>query len=403
MNDEIIEFLNSNNYDVRISKNARWIDQKCTMDVLSLVSDCIIEYIKEKPNNEFTTKDIWYYEYTVQNVQMIFKKPDPSKKAKNEYDKWFGQPMKLLGYSKILTETKKKGKNYYKVNNEKILKYISQRDSNALNFLRLYIEKVIKDSGIKEYFDEFFKEQNKDCYMLLKDTFCNFTIQNTEINGKVECGRIFAKVLNPLAFYNNKKGTERGTISKGKITLDMLQYNRYNWRDINKAKPKDVTRKEYEQNNINESYTMLEYKIQKAKKILKEFNIKYRKGYSEMPEHGIYLEEGTMIHHIFPKSEFPNLADYLENLIVLTPTQHFVKAHPNGKTNYINKEYQYLLLVCKIDAIKNNLQNSKEERIYNFNDMIYVLNTGLNTEEFSNIKEMDFDSVIRHLEYIYTA
>ena len=143
MDEEIIGFLNSNNYDVRLSKNARWIDQKCTMDVLSMVSDCIMEFVKDNPKKEFTTKDIWYYEYTVKNVQMIFKKPDPLEKAQNEYDKWFGQPMKLLGYSKVLNETKKSGRNYYTVNDEKILKYISKRDSNALLFLKLYIEKVI--------------------------------------------------------------------------------------------------------------------------------------------------------------------------------------------------------------------------------------------------------------------
>ena len=29
------------------------------------------------------------------------------------------------------------------------------------------------------------------------------------------------------------------------------------------------------------------------------------------------------MHHIFPANEFPSIADYLENLIALTPTQHF--------------------------------------------------------------------------------
>ena len=90
--------------------------------------------------------------------------------------------MKLLGYSKVLNETKKSGRNYYTVNDEKILKYISKRDSNALIFLKLYIEKVIKDSGLTYYFDNFFIKQDKDSYKLLKDAFNNFTIANTKIN-----------------------------------------------------------------------------------------------------------------------------------------------------------------------------------------------------------------------------
>lgn len=82
MEEEIIEFLNKRNYDIRKSNNARWIDQKCTIDVLSVVADCILEYIGDNEDKEFTVKDIWFYEYTVLNVQDIFRKPNPKKQAK---------------------------------------------------------------------------------------------------------------------------------------------------------------------------------------------------------------------------------------------------------------------------------------------------------------------------------
>ncbi|HHV7037088.1 TPA: hypothetical protein ACUM0T_001814, partial [Haemophilus influenzae] len=84
------------------SGDARWIDQKCTYDVLSVVSDCILEYIENTNNKEFTVKDIWLSEYARENVISLFSKPDPKLKASNEYDKYFGQPIKLLSYSKIL-------------------------------------------------------------------------------------------------------------------------------------------------------------------------------------------------------------------------------------------------------------------------------------------------------------
>lgn len=35
--------------------------------------------------------------------------------------------------------------------------------------------------------------------------------------------------------------------------------------------------------------------------------------------------DATQVHHIFPKSKFPQLAHYLENLIKLTATQHSQK------------------------------------------------------------------------------
>lgn len=49
--------------------------------------------------------------------------------------------------------------------------------------------------------------------------------------------------------------------------------------------------------------------------------------------------EATQVHHILPKSQFPQLAHYLENLIKLTATQHFTKAHPDNKTQEINRDY----------------------------------------------------------------
>ena len=53
---KIINFLNAHNYDVRISKNARWIDQKCTPDVISIIADCILEYTNHNTEIEFSTK-----------------------------------------------------------------------------------------------------------------------------------------------------------------------------------------------------------------------------------------------------------------------------------------------------------------------------------------------------------
>ena len=62
-------FLNHKNYDVRVSGNGRWIDQKCTPDVVSIVADCIIAYADLLPHaTRFTSMDIWHSEYTEQNI-----------------------------------------------------------------------------------------------------------------------------------------------------------------------------------------------------------------------------------------------------------------------------------------------------------------------------------------------
>ena len=83
-NETIINFLNLSDYDIKKSKNARWIDQKCTGDVISIVADCIVEYVNNNGVDVcFTVKDIWFSEYAKENVMELFSEPDPKKKANN--------------------------------------------------------------------------------------------------------------------------------------------------------------------------------------------------------------------------------------------------------------------------------------------------------------------------------
>lgn len=111
-----------------------------------------------------------------------------------------------------------------------------QRETNALKFLILYIQKVLMDSGIYPLFDNFLQKQDTESFKQLKDGFTHFTINNTAINNATECFRIFTKIINPLAFYYGKKGTRKGYLSNTIITKDELNYNRINWRDIGKDK-----------------------------------------------------------------------------------------------------------------------------------------------------------------------
>ena len=399
----IQQFLNEHDYDIRKTHNGRWIDQKCTMDVLCLVSDCIVEYIRNKPDKTFTVNDIWYNEYTIENVQQIFSKPDPTQKASNEYDKYFGQPIKLLDAANIIHGEKSGNRYTYSIVNQELLEYISFRERNSFNFLCLYIEKVLKDSDMYRMFEYFFRLQNKSSFKELKDAYTNFTINNTPINGATECGRIFTKVLNPLACKYKKCGTERGHLSKDIITQDMIMYNQKNWRDILSEKPKDVTRADYEITSpkLDDDY-LTAYRINRAKKNLRRFNDLYLESKTELFDERHSMDIATQIHHIFPVNEFPIIADYLENLIALTPTQHLLYAHPNNNTQYIDRMYQYLCLVAKTGTIRDNLLGKKEEPIiYDFYLYQIVLNTGLGTEEFFDIQEMDFDGLLNRIEKFY--
>ncbi|GAA7210943.1 hypothetical protein Kyoto84A_04040 [Helicobacter pylori] len=85
----MIDFLKFRDYDIRKTQSARWIDQKCTPDVLS-VADCILEFTQYGIKKSFSVKDIWNNPYTNENVKMIFSKPDlNSDFSMHEYDKFF--------------------------------------------------------------------------------------------------------------------------------------------------------------------------------------------------------------------------------------------------------------------------------------------------------------------------
>ena len=402
---DIINFCAQHNYDIRESRNGRWIDQKCAADVVTVIADCIYNYALAHPQAIFTTLDIWHSAYAVENVESIFKKPGvKSETAKNEYDKFFQQPMELLAYAQVLKKIKRGNRNFYQINNIEVLEYIALRERNTLFFLKTYIEKVLLDSGLYRAFEAFFAAPTKGSYQEVKQTFSSFLLCNTKINGVVECNRIFIKVLNPLAYFKNSRGTEKGRLSAQPITYDMLMYNRNNFRDIYADKPKGIARKEYALTHpvkVNKAY--YHYQSAKAKKYLRMFNDQNRRGRTEHPEAAHSKDRAIHMHHIFPEADYPEIGSYLENIIALTPTQHLNYAHPNGHTQEIDEQYQHLLLLAKADRIRENLTGTAADKIYEFSNFLFVLHVGFDSDEVLEIEEMDFDSVVNAINVHYAA
>ena len=76
------------------------------------------------------------------------------------------------------------------------------------------------------------------------------------------------------------------------------------------------------------------------------------------------------------------------------------KAHPNGNTQKIDKEYQYVCLINKTNSIRNNiLENHGEPVIYHFDDFMFVLDIGFNTDYFKALPENDFNAVLTGIEF----
>ena len=101
MRNVINEYLSQFDLDIRKSHDARFVDQKCTPDIVCFMADCVMNMVATKP--VFVINDVWETQYFIQNTRVIFNKPWANdKKAYNEYNKVLSQPLKLLAYAHIL-------------------------------------------------------------------------------------------------------------------------------------------------------------------------------------------------------------------------------------------------------------------------------------------------------------
>lgn len=389
MREQIKKNLEQFDFDIRKSKDARFVDQKCTPDIVCFMADCVLNMIATKPT--FVINDIWETQYFIQNSRVVFNKPWANdKNAKNEYNKVLSQPLKLLAYSQILKVEKIKGSLTFSVNNEELLDYISRKDRNAYNFLYCYFTKVLSDSGFLKNLEEYNIEHSKglnNARENLYNKYFRFISGNTPTRSRLDIRRMFHKILNIYAVEHNLPG------SKGKFTMTFSEtmYNKKNWRDVNKEK--SITRQETLSSQDLEKQEILNaYYVQKAialiRKTHKESEVKDQWG----------IGEATQVHHIFSRADFPELAHYVENLILLTATQHYTKAHPSNKTQQINKDYQLTCLLAKSDSIEISLK--KGEFVYRKESFIYVINTGLTEELDFNL---DFTTIKTELMRIYNA
>lgn len=397
---EIInEHLSNFDFDVRKSRDARFMDQKVTPDVLCIIADCVSNFVADR-EIEFTKDDIWEDEYFNSNVKAIFNKPDAQNETtRQEYDKFTSQPLRTLAYAGVLSLRKEGRVNLYKIENTALLEFIGMKERNAYIFLYNYLVKVLSDSNMLRFFNDF-KDQclsgtitNAE-FQDLKTRFQRFVIGNTAINGTTEVNRIFPKILNVFACESNIEGTIKGRLSKRQIYYTDLMYNRPNWRDIDKNKniSRNEAISEHETLMIEQNEAYSDYQVQKAMNMI-------RKMYSESEINDQWANGvATQIHHIFPKAEFPMIAHYLENLIKLTPTQHYTKAHPNNRTQQIDRDYQLVCLLAKTDSVENSIQ--KGEFVYRKESLIFVINTGLSESLDYSI---DFRAIKRELSRIYNA
>lgn len=389
MRSQINNHLSQFDLDVRKSHDSRFVDQKCTPDIVCFMADCVMNMVATKP--VFVINDVWETQYFVQNSRVIFNKPWANdKKAYNEYNKVLSQPLKLLAYANILHVEKIDGALTFSVANEDLLDYISRKDHNAYNFLYCYFTKVMSDSGFMKYFEEYARNSVVNPVAARDEIYNKYyrlISGNTPTHSQLDIRRMFHKIFNVYAAEHHLPG------STGKTAYySDLMYNKKNWRDMDKDKT--ITRQEaMSSETIEKQEVINSYYVQKAISLIRkihtvsEVNDKWGNG------------EATQVHHIFPKSQFPQIAHYVENLILLTATQHNTKAHPNNKTQQINRDYQLVCLLAKANTIEHSL-SQVGDKYYRKESFVYVINTGLTTD-FS--VRLSFNDIKKKLVQIYNA
>ena len=200
-------------------------------------------------------------------------------------------------------------------------------------------------------------------------------------------------MLNVFSVENGTLGTIGGHLSTRKMYYQDLMYNRINFRDLDKEK--GASRQESvisEDDKSCENYN--EYLVTKAIQIIK-------KKYSESEVRDAFAGgSAPYVHHIFPKSKFPEIAHYLENLIKLSSEQHFTYAHIKGNTHSINTDYQLICLLSKSESIEKSLK--KGEFYYSKHNFIFVINTGLEKELSEKFGDaFTFDDIRDKLKTVY--
>ena len=368
--DEIINYIDKLDLNLKTrGSNPRYFDQKVQPDTVEIISQCVLEFSKQK--HFFTIKDIWNNKFSEDLIYEYFKKPKATdKKAENEFDKFFSQPICFLTFFGILHREKKSKKYYHTILKPNILEYIASDQRKALNFINICLISFIKSNQLKTTFEKFFTEQDRESYLLLRESFFEFTYKNTNIkrSNKYEPGRIFTPIVNALAFKQNKKGSIKGTISKNMIYLDDLIYARPNWKDILSGKPRELTREvwlEKKLDSLDEQRSLSSSERSSKKAIVKK--------HGNISEYS-NSESAFDTHHIFPRSFNYDLCYFKENLIRITPDEHYIKAHPNRNTQKVDKDFQVKLLKAKFKSIEDSL--NKNEDFYNLKDFIFVLNKG---------------------------
>lgn len=367
------------NLDLRKTRDTAGIhfEQKITPDLLWCVAEVILDLVSVNSDTIFTDDDIRRSSFFISTMREYFTKPGQIESTENEYNKVSSYQLGFLAFCRVLAEIENRPKAFRVVNLD-VLRYLSLNDRNVLNFLEAYVDKFIIDNNLEDYFDEYQHLSTQRNYVRLKDKYWEWAQENTGVRTKnpQHSYRVFNKIFNIYAHNHRLPGESGSRVRPGVCPYEYLVYNRKNFRDA--YMPEGMSRREYvETIQLNrENSSVLSSLVARSK-----HEIRRRHSVSEVnsPEESA----GIHVHHIFPDNEYPQFSYFKENLIALTPGQHFSNAHLQANTLRINTQYQIVCLLAKLRSISESIRLN--DSFYNIRNLIFMLNRvfGLNLSEDS--------------------
>lgn len=372
------EFVEINSRPISDS-SSRWMDQKVTYDNLRLIANTVSSVIDDN-EQWFTRFDIGSSKSLKHHLIIFYGKPPiDNKKAENEYDKFVGQQLATLSHSGVLETRKISRAREFRIVDRTVLEAVGSSEQEAFKFLNAYIQVTLRRSNWWGPFESYLSgPQDRDSMQRLKDKFGSLMLDNTQIGSRgsrnpfTEINRIFPKVINPVCLVHGASGIKGGRVTKGMVNYQDLSYNSINFRDQTGDKLKSETRNEYRARMSQvRNYLASTPALSTVMKSVRD-----RHSFvTEVPEPNETSIRANHVHHIFPRSEFPALKDMRENLILLTPGQHYSKAHGGRGTSFISVVFRQICLFNKLESILNS--ETDNDGFYSYDNFADVLSIGL--------------------------
>lgn len=356
-------------------------EQKTTPDLIWCVALVLLDITKDDPDLVFNDRDDVRTSRVFNDLMQDYFTKAPQSEAEDEYNKVSSYQLGLFEYAGIIERVDERPMRY-KIIRRDVLQELAINDLNASKFLTEYTEKLIRDNGLWSSFESYLRNPTQQGYMEFKEAYWRWARRNTGVRttNPQHSYRVFNKIFNILCYKYRIPGQSASNVIDGVCPYNFLIYNRKNFRD--KDKPSGMTRREYTDTILSQidSEGVVGTLLKKAKEAVAR---KYEDSEVKNPEYGYLPNKGIHVHHILPVHAYREFSLVRENLIALTPGQHLSDAHPMGNTRLIDRHYQAICLLQKLNSIRESIANQEDfyepSRFIDIVNACYGLDLGLET------------------------